>query len=57
MIYPIKSKKKMLYMLALTCNSSTWEDEEGGLEVQGQPGLYEIVSNKVRKRFLISPIQ
>jgi hypothetical protein len=29
-------------MVAYICNFSTWEAEEGGSQVQGQPGLYQV---------------
>jgi hypothetical protein len=43
-------KKKSPGIVVLTCNSSTWEAEAGGLGVPNQPGLrsQDLVSKKKR---------
>jgi hypothetical protein len=45
-----KKKNHEPGLLVYTCNSSTWEAETGGLQIQGQPGLHsESLSQKKKK--------
>jgi hypothetical protein len=45
-----KKKNHEPGLLVYTCNSSTWEAETGGLQIQGQPGLHSESLSQKKKR-------
>jgi hypothetical protein len=56
MTFKRKVKKSLLSDMEVQAyNSSTWEAEAGGLQVQGQPGLYnETLSQNNNKQKVMS---
>jgi hypothetical protein len=47
--------KTLLGVVVHACKASTWAVEVGGLEVQGQPGLYNQITSQKKKNNKHSP--